>query len=55
MSIKNIKSVSIENSKKNQNMNNIPLNNLNIAFIGEVSTGKSTLLNEQSLILESLP
>ena len=45
MSIKNIKSVSIENSKKNQNMNNIPLNNLNIAFIGEVSTGKSTLLN----------
>lgn len=26
-------------------MNNVPINNLNIAFIGEVSTGKSTLLN----------
>jgi len=31
---------------KTQNVNNnIPLDNLNIAFIGEVSTGKSTLLN----------
>jgi small GTP-binding protein len=26
-------------------VNNVPINNLNIAFIGEVSTGKSTLLN----------